>query len=59
MKLIHSNGKELTVYDIGPAIMTLKAKTIPLRNNGYQIIEDEKARTILKDYMATGLYDKE
>ncbi len=56
MKLIHSTGRELTVRDVGPVIFRLTAGAVPIKVNGYRIVEDDAARETLRGLLDTGLY---
>jgi len=59
MKLIYSNGKVLKVYEINEQpLLIIQMRDIPIKINGYQIIDDDSAREKLKDLLRTGLYDK-
>lgn len=57
MKLIHSTGSELTVRDVGPVVFRLRAGRVPLRHNGWRILEDDAARDLLRELLACGLYE--
>ena len=57
MKLIHSNGKLLEVRDAGPVVFRLHAGEVPIKVNGYYIMEDDAARNLLRDLLATGWYE--
>ncbi len=57
MKLIYSNGALLEVRDLGPVVFRLRAGRVPLKYNGYRILEDEAARDLLRELLATGLYE--
>lgn len=49
MKLIRSDGKELTGWDIGPPIYRLTASGVPIKLHGHFLLEDEAARALLRD----------
>lgn len=54
-KLIHCNGKVLSAYDISDEpIMTLRAGSVPIKFNGYRIMQDDEAREMLKDFIRFG-----
>lgn len=60
MKLIRSNGKELTVRDVGPVIFRLHViagsrAPLPLED---KIVPEEEARSYLRDLLASGHYEK-
>lgn len=57
MKLIHSNGAVLEVRDVSGVIFRLRAGEVPIKVNGYQLLEDEPARDLLRDLLATGWYE--
>ena len=57
MKLIHSNGAVLEVRDVSPVIFRLRAGRVPIKVNGYRIVEDGAARELLRELLATGLYE--
>lgn len=60
MKLLHCDGRELTVRDVGPVIYRLRAVTrIPIKRNGYEVVEDDEAREVLRELLATELYEGE
>lgn len=56
MKLIYSTGRELTVRDVGPVIFRLTAGAVPIKLNGYRIVEDDAARETLRGLLDLGLY---
>lgn len=57
MKLIYGNGKVMEVRDIGPVVFRLRAGEVPIKVNGYQLLEDDPARDLLRDLLATGWYE--
>jgi hypothetical protein len=59
MKQIHSDGKKLTVRDLGPVLyeMTAKIKEWPLPIHTYQRMSDNEARRLIQDLKNTGNYD--
>ncbi len=56
MKLIYSTGRVLEVRDVGPVIFRLTAGAVPIKVNGYRIVEDDAARETLRGLLDTGLY---
>lgn len=56
MKIIHSTGRILEVRDVGPVIFRLTAGAVPIKVNGWSIIDDEAARETLRGLLDTGLY---
>lgn len=56
MKLIHSTGKILEVRDVGPVIFRLTSGTVPIKRNGYAILNDEDARDVLRELLEYSLY---
>jgi hypothetical protein len=59
MKLVYSNGKKLEVYDLGPPVIAFRAGSVPIKHNGYRIVEDDVAREIVRDVLKAGIYTKE
>lgn len=57
MKLIRSTGLVLEVRDVGPVIFRLTAGAVPIKANGYAVVEDDEARDRLRDLMRSGLYE--
>lgn len=58
MKLVYSNGKKLEIYDINEPLMRFRAGAVPIKYNGYRIVEDEVAKDIARDLLGSGLYTK-
>lgn len=58
MKLIWCDGKTLEVRDVGPIVYALRAGAVPIKVNGYEILEDDQARDLLRELLATGLYER-
>ena len=58
MKLLRSNGRELTVRDVGPVIFRLTTERggLPLPCHD-AILEDDETKNILRDLLATGRYN--
>lgn len=61
MKLAYGNGKVFEVRDVGPVLYRLKTKPNgpPIKFNGYQIVDDDAARDLLRDLIATRLYERD
>jgi hypothetical protein len=59
MKLVYSNGKKLVVYDLCDPVITIHAGAVPIKYNGYRIVNDDIARNILREALKSGLYTKE
>lgn len=57
MKLLVSNGRSLTVRDVGPVIFELKATSMPLPILN-SIEDDGDARARLRDLLDSGRYEK-
>ena len=59
MKLVKCDGKLLEVRDCGPVIYRLKAVPggLPIKVNGYHIMEEGAARDLLRDLLALGEYE--
>lgn len=58
MKLIFCDGKVLEVREVGPVIYRLEARSVPLHPaGGFRLVEEEKARELLRQLRASGLYD--
>jgi len=57
MKLVYSNGTILEARDVGPVVFRLRAGPIPIKVNGYQILEDDAARALLRDLLALGVHE--
>src|SRR5258708_3149592 len=55
-KLLHGTGKTLEVRDVGPVLFRLTAGAVPIKVNGYHVVEDDEARAALRDLLASGLY---
>jgi hypothetical protein len=58
MKLIRSNGASLWVHDVGPPLVTLQMRAMPLKHNGWRMVSDDEAREILRELLASQLYDR-
>ena len=65
MKLLTGNGKTLEVRDVGPVIMRIIARAIPIKFNRIEVLEDDAARVEVKrviearDDVGQKLYDVE
>lgn len=57
MKLIYGTGDVLEVRELGPVIFLLTARDVPIKVNGYHVLEDDAARAELRALLDTGLYD--
>lgn len=58
MKLIWSDGRTLEIRDCGPVLYSLRAGDVPIKVNGYEILEDDQARKLLRDLLDTRLYQR-
>lgn len=56
MKLVSCNGQVLTVMNVGPALLRITAGSVPIKCPVGGLVSDERARAIVKEIMATGLY---
>jgi hypothetical protein len=56
-KIIFSSGQRLTVSDVGAILVEIKAIGTPIKLNGWQIVDDDKARKIVKELKDSGLYE--
>lgn len=54
MKLLHCDGKECRVWDLGPLLMRLRAGPLPMRLNGYFIETDDEARARIRALLDAG-----
>lgn len=65
MKLLVGNGKVLEVRDVGPIIMTVRARAVPIKFNRVEVLEDGAAReelrrvTSARDEAGMKIYDVE
>ena len=57
MKLIKSNGRILEIYDIGPLRMRITKINLPIKENGWQMVEDDIARARIREIIDSDLYD--
>ena len=58
MKLVKSDGRLLEVREVGEPIYTLAANERPLGWNGWQILEDDQARDLVRELAAAQKADK-
>lgn len=58
MKLVHCDGRILTVRDAGPVIYELRAPGVPLKPCGWFLLEDDAARDQLRILRDSGLYER-
>jgi len=56
MKLIFSNGRKLEIRDVGPIIVSFHMQNIPLKYNGFHLVEDEKAQAEMRSLINSKLY---
>lgn len=54
MKLLHSDGRELTVRDLGEVVMRLRAGPAPIKLNGWHELEDAEARAVIRQLLDDG-----
>ncbi len=61
MKLLYGNGKVLEARDVGPVLVRFRARAggPPIKYNGWEILDDDAARTRLEEVRATGLYERD
>jgi hypothetical protein len=57
MKLLRSNGKILEIYDLGHLLMTVTKINMPVKENGWQIVDDDIARGKVSTLIDSNLYD--
>jgi hypothetical protein len=57
LKIIHCNGRELTVRDAPPPIFRLRANSVPIKLNGWRLMEDAEARLLLRELLDSKLYE--
>lgn len=56
-KLIRCDGRELTVRDVGPVVYRVLATVVPIKRHGSEVLEDDdEARRVIRELLATGLY---
>lgn len=58
MKLIACDGRRLEVRDVGPILIELRAPGVPIKVHGTRVVEDVEARALLRELLASGLYDR-
>jgi hypothetical protein len=49
MKLITCNGRDLRVYDVSGPVYHLTAAAVPIKCNGYLLLDDEAARDLVRE----------
>lgn len=57
MKLLRCDGKTLEVRDVSEVIYRLLARDVPIKLNGWRLVSDDEARSILTELRALDLYD--
>ena len=57
MKLVHCDGRTLTVRDAGPVVFRMVARDAPIKVNGWRLLEDDDARALLRELLALKMYD--
>jgi hypothetical protein len=59
VKLVRGNGREVTVRDVGPVLMTIRSRPDgpPIKVNGWQVLEDDDARHLVRHLLQSGHYD--
>ena len=55
MKLIYSNGRELICYEVRP-VYRITTTSVPIKHNGYKILDDDAARAILRELLEYDCY---
>ena len=58
MKLIWCNGKRMEIRDVGPILVEFYMINVPLKDNGYQLIDDETARQKICRIIDSNLYKR-
>ena len=48
----------MEIRDVGPVIMSFRMQNVPLKNNGYRIVSDEKARAEVRSIINSNLYKR-
>jgi hypothetical protein len=51
-KLLKCEGKVLEVREVGDVIYSLQANGVPLKCNGWRILEDDAARDLVRELAA-------
>jgi len=54
MKLIHCDGRQVTVRDVRPVVFRLHAGPYPLKSNGWHIVKDGVAKEMLRRFLKDG-----
>lgn len=57
MKLLRSNGRHLEIYDLGPLLMRISTINLPIKENGWKVIDDDQARAKVRALIDSDLYD--
>ena len=57
MKLLICDGRQLEVFDVTGPIYRLKSAGVPIKAHGRRLVSEAKARRILEELRATGLYE--
>jgi hypothetical protein len=57
VKLVHSDGRVLTVRDVGSVIYLVSAIDVPIKYNRYAILHDDDARDLIRELRMCGLYE--
>lgn len=60
MKLVVCDGRSLTVRDVGPVLLELRARSggPPLKLYVRSVVEDAEARALVRAQLDLGLYDR-
>jgi hypothetical protein len=56
--ILHSNGRELLVYDATPIMRVVADRGVPLKFNGWRAMEKDAARALLREVLDAGCYTK-
>jgi len=61
VKLLINTGKALRIYELGKALITLRAnKGVPIKTERpWHILPDDEAKEIARNLLKTGLYERE
>lgn len=57
MKLFCSNGKILEIYEVGSLLMRISSIDLPIKENGYHLLDDDRARVKVSGLIDSDLYD--
>lgn len=58
MKLLYCDGSVLEVRDVGPVVFRLRAGRAPIKRHGYEILEDEAARAVVRELLTLDVHEK-